>query len=122
MMEKREQEEQRIINQYKSDMREHESKLDELQKRCKELEEKEQDITNFKQELFMFLNDEVEFMGQSKRAQFYASVWDELTGNFYQAEQEMEMQKEELNKERRQMFAREEQRTEEYYNQMKGLG
>lgn len=117
----REKDEDRIIDEYHTDMRQSEREMEEIERRMRQQEEREEGMLALKKRVFLFLDDEAGYQRYGKDAYELDNLYDELSQKFLYAEQECEDQHEMIEAEKRRLHEKEDERTEKYYQQMRRI-
>ena len=124
-------EEQRIIDQYHENMRQHELKLEMLSIQERELEKREQEIFEFKREIHAYIRGrmsmeryplEVRQSGDAnKHLRQSENLEAEINAEFRLAEERCQKERESLQTEKKKLFLKAETYFEEYRKKLKTL-
>ena len=124
-------EEQWMIDQYHENIRQNENAMDDLLKQEKELEKKEQEMYDFKNALRSYINTEClydsypsEFLQTDDMKKYFRELDDfeaELGADIHSTESYYEEDYEQLQKEKKKLWEKEEMYTEEFHKSLKNL-
>jgi len=113
--------EQSIIDNYHAQQQKSDRELELLQKKQRSLAEKEESIFMFKQQVAALVAEEKELHSSADEMREIWGLEEELHENFKDVERDCENQHEALQIETKQLYDKEELRTEQYYKAIQSV-